>query len=119
MEHLSDGENLLEPCNNQYWKAPVGKTGKEAEIIIDLKCPMLLDTFSIINGFGTFGLKMFSLFGSRTISGPWNELYTGELPPGKIMNEKVICTQLSHSINKLLYKHRTFRGFSLGLNLQW
>ena len=89
LEILPGGENILDPCNNQYWEVPAGKTGEEAEIIIDLKCPMLLDTFTIINGFETFGVRGFSLFGSRTKAGPWDDLFTGELSQGNKMDEKV------------------------------
>ena len=83
------GENILKPCNNEYWRAPAGKTGKEAEIVIDFKCPIQLETFLVINGFGSFGARKFSIFGSRNVDGPWDEVYRGELPEGEEMSEKV------------------------------
>ena len=86
---IEGGEEIFESCNNEYWKAPPGGKEDEAEIVIDLKCPMRLETFSVINGFGDFGTKQFTLFGSRNISGPWTELYRGELPPGTEMTEEV------------------------------
>ena len=89
METIPEGENILESCKNTYWRAPSGKTGKEAEIIIDLKCPIQLETFSIMNGFGDFGTKNFSLLGSENLEGPWSELYKGELPQGFEMTAEV------------------------------
>ena len=90
MEVIPEGDNILETCKNTYWRASSGKTGKEAEIIVDLKCPIQLETFSIMNGFGGFGIKTFSLFGSRELTGLWAELYRGELPPGLEMKDEVI-----------------------------
>ena len=81
--------NILEACNNKYWKSPEGKTGKNAEIVIDLKCLTMLDSFSVVNGFGDFGTKQFSLHGSESIDGPWTDLYEGELIKGIEMNEEV------------------------------
>ena len=88
-EVIPETENITTPCNNDYWAAPEGKTGEEAEIIFDLKCSTRLDAFSIMNGFGGFGIKKFSLLGSRYLGGPWTELYRGELPPGFEMTEEV------------------------------
>ena len=76
-------------CNNKYWQAKPGKTGEEAAIIVDLKCSKQLETFSIINGFGSFGTKQFSLLGSRSATGPWTEMYRGELPQGEEMTDEV------------------------------
>ena len=42
-----------------------------------------------MNGFGDFGTKRFSLFGSRNMGGPWTALYTGELSQGSEMTKKV------------------------------
>ena len=103
LEVLPDGENILEPCNNEYWRAPVGKTGDEAEIIIDMNCTVLLDTFSIMNGFQDFGTKKFSLFGSQNLTKPWTKLYTGELPSGSEMTEKV---RFFNQNNSILYMSR-------------
>ena len=89
LQVIPDGQNILESCNNEYWRAPEGKTGEEADIIIDLKCPKQLETFSIMNGFGDFGTKNFSLLGSENLEGPWSELYKGELPQGFEMTEEV------------------------------
>ena len=81
--------NLLDTCNNEYWRAAKGKSGAEAEIIVDLKCPIFLETFKIINGFGNFGTKEYFLFGARKITGPWAELHRGELSEGREMTEEV------------------------------
>ena len=86
---IEGGEEIFESCNNGYWKAPQEQKEDEAEIVIDLKCPIRLEAFSVINGFGDFGTKKVALFGSRNISGPWTELYRGELPPGTEMTEEV------------------------------
>ena len=89
LEPLPEGEEILENCNNEYWRAPAGGRGKEAEIIIDLKCPMWLESFSIMNGFGDFGTNQFSLSGSLNPTGPWTDLYRGELTQGVEMTEEV------------------------------
>ena len=86
---IPESENITTPCNNYYWRAPLEKTGEEAEIIVDLKCSTRLDSFSIMNGFGDFGIKKYSLTGARTLEGPWTELYRGELRPGVEMTEEV------------------------------
>ena len=97
---IPSGENILKSCNNEYWRAPAGKTGEEAEIIIDLKCPMLLESFSILNGFADFGIKEFSLFGSRDLSGPWTAVYSGELPQGIELTQWVgLCNLYTTSKN--------------------
>ena len=87
-----------ESCSNDYWKAPNGKTMEEAEIILDLKCPTRLETFSIMNGFGNFGTNKFSLWGAREMEGPWTKLYTGELPPGTEMTEEVTCYLIQNNV---------------------
>ena len=56
---------------------------------MDLKCPIFLETFKIINGFGNFGTKEYFLFGARNITGPWAELHRGELSEGREMTEEV------------------------------
>ena len=89
LESSTAGKNILEPCNNNHWRAPLGKTGEEAEIVIDIKCPLRLETFSIMNGFGDFGTQKFSLFGSRKAEGPWKELYKGDIPQGEEMTKEV------------------------------
>ena len=92
LEIIEEAMNITEEsCSNDYWKAPNGKTMEEAEIILDLKCPTRLETFSIMNGFGNFGTKKFSLWGARESGGPWTKLYTGELPQGTEMTEEVTC----------------------------
>jgi hypothetical protein len=99
MEVIPASENITASCNNEYWRAPTGKTGEDAEIIIDLKCPTRLDSFSIMNGFGDFGIKEYALMGSQRLDGPWTELYVGELPPGLEMTEEVI--NYSHFLSYL------------------
>ena len=83
------GENILDICNNKYWQSPVGKTGESAELIIDLGCLTLLETFSVVNGFGDFGTEEFSLHGAQSKDGPWTIMYQGMLGRGIIMDEEV------------------------------
>ena len=83
---IPESINITESCNNEYWRAPAGA---KTEIIIDMGCSKRLETFSIMNGFGDFGTKEFSLFGSRELNGPWQKLYTGKLPQGMEMTEEV------------------------------
>ena len=78
-----------ESCNNDHWRAHKGKTGKDAEIIIDMKCPIMLEKFTIMNGFGDFGIKKFTLFGSTKLEGPWIDMFRGELLQGVEMTEEV------------------------------
>ena len=106
---LPGGENILESCNNDYWRPAAGKSGEEAEIIIDLKCPMRLEGFSMINGFGDFGTEKFALFGSRNSSGPWTELYRGELLEGVEMTEEVIFIIMIKLVQGI---HSIFRIFT-------
>ena len=102
MTEETAGENILELCNNKYWRPPVGKTRKEAEIIVDLKCQTILDSFSILNRFGDFGTKKFSLHGSRDKQGPWTELFQGELTEGMEMTEEVNSGTYQNTIHKFL-----------------
>ena len=89
LEMIDEAQNIFKSCNNNFLKTKKGKTGEEAEIIIDLKCPVRLERFSIINGFGNFGTKKFILFGARNISSKWKQLYAGELLIGNEMTEEV------------------------------
>ena len=98
LEVISSSKNITSRCNNEHWRAPSGKTGDDAAIIVDLKCPVRLETFSIMNGFGDFGVHHFSLLGSKSVEGPWTELYNGELPHGIEMTEEVIIT--TQCVNK-------------------
>ena len=82
-------DNILDACNNKFWKSPDGKTGENAELIIDMKCLTLLETFSVVNGFGDFGTKEFSLHGAQSMDGPWTILHEGELGRGLEYTEEV------------------------------
>ena len=51
----------------------------------------------IMNGFGDFGTKEYSLFGARNLTGPWAKIHSGELNEGKEMTEEVMfyaCTNI-------------------------
>ena len=67
--------NVLE-CNNKQGNADVGE---DAEIIIDMKCPIKLKESEIVNGIGDFGTNKFSIFGSYNSTGPWSKIYSGKL----------------------------------------
>ena len=86
-EVIAESENITRPCNNEYWRA----TKEEPDIIVDLKCLTRVDSFSILNGYGDFAIKQYSLLGSRDLEGPWTQLYTGELPLGLELSEEVSC----------------------------
>ena len=86
LEVITDGDNITSSCTNDYWRAP---TGQKSEIIIDLGCSIRLETFSVLNGFGDFGTKDFSLHGSRDVSGPWTHLFQGQLQQGYEMTDEV------------------------------
>ena len=82
-------DSIFDPCNNEHWRAPDGKTGADAEIVVDMKCPTRLEKISIINGYGEFGAKDFQLLGSRNADGPWTEIYKGKLLKGSMMAPEV------------------------------
>ena len=86
LEPVSAGKNILESCNNELWRAP---DGEMTELIFDLQCPKELETFTIMNAFGSMGMKKFSLHGSQDMTGPWTELFRGELKVGNEMTEEV------------------------------
>ena len=55
--------------------------GSEAELVMDIICKKVrIERIHIRNGFGQFGTKSFSEWGSRSTSGPWRHLKDGELP---------------------------------------
>ena len=84
----------MHTCNDELWML-----GGEKEIILDLQCPILLESFAIINGFGDFGVKKISLYGAKELEGPWTQLYEGNLPEGNSMTEEVIlhCLKMTHN----------------------
>ena len=91
LNNSTSGENILESCNNDMWKAPIGKTGDDAEIIIDIKCPIMLETFTVRNGFSNFGINKATMIGSPNIEGPWIEMFAGDFQHGNEMTEEVRC----------------------------
>ena len=81
----TEGATILDGCQNEGWKAPEGATGDDAEIVIDMGCPIKLQDISLINGVGDFSTKQFSLFASDKTVGPWKILYSEDL--GEVVNE--------------------------------
>ena len=102
MDLLPEGENILESCNNEFWRAANGKAGEEAEMIVDLKCTTQIESFSIINGFGDFGTKKYTLFGSENLEGPWTEIHSGELPQGLEMTDEVKLSRQFLSMSNIM-----------------
>ena len=42
-----------------------------------------------MNAFGEFGTQKLTLYGSKELTGPWTELFKGELKEGTEMTEEV------------------------------
>ena len=74
-----DKPNILEECSEDVWNAAEGATGEDAEIIVDMKCPIKLQEIQAINGIGEFSSKGFSVMGSASNTGPWKRIHLGEL----------------------------------------
>ena len=111
LDVLPSSQDILKTCGNEAWRAQEGKTG--AEIIVDLKCSVWLETFSIINGFGDFGIKEFTLFGTQSLSDPWTTMYQGELAPGEEMTEKVTIHLLKQHQKYIKRKKNVVRKFMM------
>ena len=96
------GENLLSnsTCEEgKFWRSPLGKNGSGAEIVMDLTCQIRLERIHIRNGFGDFGTKSFSLWGSRSSNGPWRQLKDGQMPK---LDDQVKMATLLHRILNLI-----------------
>ena len=76
--------NLFDVCNEDAWTAPEGSVGKDAEIVLDMKCPIKLHQIQVTNGAGDFSTKGFTVSGSHSKTGPWSKLYTGEMELGDV-----------------------------------
>ena len=78
---ISDSEvpDIVGQCSRELWTASDGATGEEEMLAVDIGCPMKLQEVHIINGFGDFATKSFSVFGSKYSKGPWDRLYMGKL----------------------------------------
>ena len=76
-----NAEKLYSDCEEgKFWRSPLGKNGSEAEIILDITFDKRIEKMNIRNGFGDFGTKRFSLWGSPTLSSPWTHLSDWDLP---------------------------------------
>ena len=75
--------NILGKCSIGQWNAPEGALDDDAEIVIDMKCPIKMKELELINGGGDFSTNRFSLFGSHNSTGPWSWLFTGEIDEGR------------------------------------
>ena len=69
-------------ASNKHWRAPNGKTGSEAELIMDIGCLIRLEQISLKNGFGDFGAKQYSVWGARTVTSSWVLPHNGTLGKG-------------------------------------
>ena len=76
--------DILDNCTGEVWKAAIGAIGEDAEIMIDMQCPVEFQKIELINGAGDFLAKGFSVFGSHASTGPWMKLFTGELGSNKV-----------------------------------
>ena len=78
------GSNVLHDCNvdASYWRSHIGKTGSEAELIMDIGCLIRLEQISLRNGFGDFGTKQYSVWGARSVTSSWVSLHNGTLGKG-------------------------------------
>ena len=75
--------NILEECSGDVWNAAEGATGKDASIVVDMKCPMKLQEVQFVNEVGDFGSRQFSVFGSSSSTGPWKSIYSGAAKEGR------------------------------------
>ena len=74
------GSGLFQDDCMEGWKAPEGRVGGEAQLIIDLGCSTLIDTIDLRNLNTKQGTRDFSLYLSQPEKeGEWTELYTGTL----------------------------------------
>ena len=76
---ISDPSSILRDCNKEVWRASEGVSGVDAEIIVDMKCPIELQEVQLINGVGEFLVKNFVVYGSNNSSDLWNMLFEEEL----------------------------------------
>ena len=65
-------------CEPQ-WTAPEGKTGADAELMMDLQCRVTLNVIRMKNGGAGEGIKEFTLWGAKTMDGPWVKLIASEM----------------------------------------
>ena len=79
-----DKDKIFEECSGGVWNAAEGAIEDEAELVIDMGCPLMLEEIQIINGLGDFSTKSFTVFGSQDSNGPWIQLYVGVLKQSTI-----------------------------------
>ena len=80
-----EASDIFEESNKNGWKAPEGATGEDAKLVIDMGCPIKLQSIQLSNGADESSTKDLSVFASHTASGPWDKLSSGFLEKG--MNE--------------------------------
>ena len=74
--------SILELCSDHSWAVKAKDGGNDTEIVIDMKCPMQLQEIELVNNDGKFGTKEFSVFSSTLETGPWENLFNGEMEAG-------------------------------------
>ena len=89
----SEEINIFDECSQEEWNATEGALGNNAEIVIDLKCPIKLQEIQITNGIGDFSTKGFSIFGSQSSLGPWKRIFSGEMQKNRMEVRKSIMFQ--------------------------
>ena len=87
-----EDESILEHCSDHSWTAKPKDGGSDSEIVLDMKCPMKLQEIQLDNNDGKFGTKEFSVFSSMLETGPWVNLFKGEMEAGT----NQVCHNISY-----------------------
>ena len=69
---------MNDDCETQ-WEALEGQTGENAELVMDLQLTFTLGLIMMKNGGAGGGIKGFTLWGSKTLDGPWVSLIASEM----------------------------------------
>ena len=83
------------------WEGTKENDREDAELIMDMKCPIELQEIQLINGFGAFQIKEFDVYGSHNSSGPWNMLLEGTLDPDSVEVKYLIFILSSYFLSFL------------------
>ena len=85
--------DILNASAENMWKAAVGSKGIDAELVVDMKCPMKLLNIEMINGEGDFGIREFSVHGSKELDGPWKILHQSKLDEGGLKVNRFLFSE--------------------------
>ena len=75
----TDASEIFEECSEGGWKAKEGSTGDEANVVIDMGCPIKVQNIQLTNGAEYFRTNQFSFLSSLGVNGPWNKLLSETL----------------------------------------